>query len=222
MKNKLFPFLILTAASLHAGTPPPFDVILDFENNTVTGGTLVLLDSGSGATNDFTGDRFDEQTSADFEIQGITGVGTLSVTATALAGNLNVTTNGLQDGSSGYGATGEGTHFNFDKDVTITFLDWVEFSTTPDSDSVELLNDNLSLGSYTKNTVSGGINFTDTNPSTMSISVTAGDDFTIKHSAGTFYLGQIGFTVVPEPNIYAALAGLCSLAYVMLRRRKQR
>lgn len=216
MKIKYLALLLLAFTTLNAGTAiPPVDVTLDFQNNLVTGGTLVLLETGSDPTNNFTGDRFDELASAAFEIQGISGFGTLGGTANSLVGNLNVTTSGLQDGSSGYGAASEGTAFVFDEDVTIEFLDWVSFTT----DSVELFNNNISLGTFTTGTNSGGINFTDSNPSLMSIFVNAGEEFKLQYSSGNFFLGQMGFNVVPEPSTYALLSGICALGFVMLRRR---
>jgi plastocyanin len=109
------------------------------------------------------------------------------VTASALDDDLNITSNGLQDGSSGYNNVGEGTSFVFDIDVTITSLDWVSFSTTASTDNVTLLNDSVNLGTFTNGTVSGGIDFTSTNPSTMNIAVTAGDAFEIQFSAGGTY-----------------------------------
>jgi hypothetical protein len=218
----LFALLVITAfgsSTLNAVAPPPVpDVIFDFEVNSVTGGTLVLLNSGSGATNDFKGDRFDGQAAANFEIQGIAGVGTLGITATSLMGALNVTGEGLQDGSSGYGTAGEGTSFTFDKDITITLLDWVNF-TTDDGDSVTLSSGATNIGTFSKGTVIGSTDFSDTNPSVMSIDVAADELFTITYAAGNFALGQMGFTVVPEPQNYALLAAISALGFVMLRRR---
>lgn len=217
---KILQILAYTAAITSFATIAHAQAIsFNFDDNTVVGGTLVLLESGTDPTNDFSGDRFDEQTSADFQIQGITGIGTLGVTATALVDDLNILSTGLADGSSGYGAAGEGTSFIFDKDVVITAMDWASFSATPSSDVVELLNNNVSLGNYTADTVTGSTDFTSTNPATMNIAVTAGNAFTLRWVAGDFELQGIGLTVVPEPNTYALLAGISALGVVMLRRR---
>jgi hypothetical protein len=102
--------------------------------------------------------------------------------------------------------------------VIITSLDWVSF-TSGGSDSVTLSVGATSIGTFGVGTVIGNTDFTSTNPATMNIAVSAGDAFTITFDNGAFYLGQMGLTVVPEPNAYALLSGICALAFVMLRRR---
>jgi len=194
-------------------------VTIDFTNSNITGGDLVLLESGSGATDDFSGNRFDELASADFEIQNIAGVGTLGITATALLDDLNVLSGGLADGSNGYDASGEGTTFVFDKDVTITALDWSSF-TPGGSDSVTLFNGAANLGTFSDGTVSGTIDFSDTNPATMSIEVFAGDAFTIQWAGGEFQLESMSLTAVPEPGTFGLLAGFLGLVSIMLKRRR--
>lgn len=219
MKNNKLTILALGALLGLAGAASGQSFTLDFENNSVTGGTLVLLETGNDPTTDFGGDRFDEQTSAAFEIQNIAGFGTLGVTASALSENLNVTGNGLQDGASGYGTAGEGTSFIFDADVRIDSLDWVSF-TSSGNDSVTLSSGSTTIGTFGDGTVTGTTDFSSTNPATMSIDVAAGDAFTIAYDAGNFFLGQMGVTAVPEPNAYVLLAGLFGLGYVMARRRR--
>lgn len=189
-------------------------ITLDFENDTVAGGTLVLLESGTGATDSFASNRFDEKTSAAFEIQGITSIGTLGVTASALIDDINVTGSGLQDGSSGYNEAGEGTSFVFSKDVIITSLDWVSFT----ADTVTLSSGMTTLGTFTTGTIIGSTDFTNSNPATMNIAVSAGDAFTIKYGSDTFYLGQLGLTAVPEPSSYTIFAGFIALALAVNRR----
>ena len=93
---------ILTVTASLAGTAVILSaqsITLDFENNLVTGGDLIIQTAGTDAVDDFTGDRFDEQSSALFQIQNIATIGTLGVTATALIDDLNVTGSGLQDGA---------------------------------------------------------------------------------------------------------------------------
>jgi hypothetical protein len=209
---------LLTAAALScfAYSASAQSVFFDFDNDTVTGGTLVLLEAGSGPTNSFAGDRFDEQASASFQVTGIGGgIGTLAGTASALSDDLNVTGSGLQDGSSGYNGSGEGTSFVFDKDVTITAMDWGGFTV----DSVTLSSGATNIGTFTTGTVIGSTNFTSSNPATMNIAVSAGDAFTLTYASGSFFLESMSFTVVPEPGTYALLAGICALGYVMTRRR---
>lgn len=214
---------VLTAAALScfAYSASAQSVTLDFKGNTVTGGTLVLTEPGSGATNDFKGDRFDELTSASFQIQSIPSIGTLDVTASALLDDLNVTGSGLQDGSNGYDGAEEGTSFVFNQDVTITAMDWESF-TTAGNDSVTLSSGATNIGTFPEETVTGSTDFSNTNPSTMSIEVSAGDAFTLTYDSGTFYLESITFTVVPEPGTYALLSGICALGFVMIRRRSMK
>jgi len=194
-------------------------IVINFETSAITGGDLNLLGTGSGSTTDFTSDRFDEKTSTSFEIQNITGIGTLTVTATALIDDLNVTTNGLQDGSSGYNAVGEGTSFVFDKDVTITSLDWGSF-TSAGNDSVQLQSGSTNIGTFADGDVVGTTDFSNTNPSTMSISVAQGDAFTLTYQSGNFFLESMGLTAVPEPEFYGAIAGLLVLGLAVVRRRR--
>lgn len=218
MKQKLT-LTTLAALAGFAGASFGQSFTLDFENNSVTGGTLLLLEAGSDTTDDFTGDRFDEQTSAAFEIQNITGFGTLGVTASALSDDLNVTGSGLQDGSSGYDTAGEGTSFVFDTDVRIDFLDWVSF-TSAGSDSVSLSSGSTTIGTFSEGSVTGTTDFTSTNPATMAIDVASGDAFTIGYDSGDFFLGQMGVTVVPEPGTFALMAGFLGLVSIMLKRRR--
>jgi hypothetical protein len=49
---------------------------------------------------------------------------------------------------------------------------------------------------------------------------TAGQLITLSISGGTNFTLE-NFTVVPEPDTYALLAGICSLGFIMLRRRNQ-
>jgi len=211
--------LLLTAFGLAAGSARAATITIDFENNSITGGNLVLLASGNDAVDDFSGDRFDELSSASFEIQNIAGVGTLGITATALLDDLNITGDGLQDGPSGYDTAGEGTSFVFDRDVTITALDWVSF-TSAGSDSVTLRNGGAGLGTFSEGDSSGGIDFGSTNPSTMSIAVSSGDAFNAEYAGGDYYLGQMTLEVVPEPGTLA-LASLAALAVFALHRRRR-
>lgn len=195
-------------------------VNFDFENNTVTGGTLILQPAGTDPVDSFLGDRFDQQFNANFQITGIGGaIGTLNGTASALFDDLNVTASGLADAGSGYNGTGEGTSFVFDEDIVVTGLDFTSF-TSEGGDSVTLLSGITSIGTFEDGEIIGSTNFFDPNAVTASIFVAAGDAFTIEYAAGAYHLGDFTFTVVPEPGTYALLSGFCALGFVMLRRRK--
>lgn len=195
-------------------------VILNFNSAQIptSGGNLFLLGSGTGSTNAFLSDRFENYNSTQFEIQSIPTFGTLTVTAaTSGTGFLNVTTTGLGEGGSGINKSDEFISFTFSEDIEITFLD---FNAITMSESVELLIDTTSLGTFLNDTVVENIaNFTAPSNVTASISLAEGEAFIMKHASGEYDLERIGFTVVPEPRTYALLSGCCALAVAMLRRR---
>jgi hypothetical protein len=227
MNKKL---LLLTAAlGLAAALVRADSITLDFENDSVTGGSLNITSGTSGATDSFTSPRFDNQISSTFEITGLPTYGTLTVTATGLGTDLSMFSGGLGDGTGGYNATGEGTSFIFSEDVTITGLDWTSF-TVGGNDSVSLYNGTPNtfdgttiLGTYADDTVSGGIDFTNPNSVTMNVTVLAGDAFSFRNSdgAGDFYLGDISLTVIPEPSSLV-LVGLAALAVAGILRSRKR
>ena len=220
----LFPLFVLTG---HIATAQ--DITFFFETDdltdgvatTLTGGSLVLTDAGSGPTNTWLSDRF-EHASSTFEVQSIPTIGTLTVTATSLVGDLNITSSGLSDGSSGYGATGEGTSFTFSEDVTITMFDFSSF-TSGGGDTVDLSVGTTLLGTFSDDTVVASVaDFTNPNNVSASISVSAGDAFTLTYQAGNFSLEEISFSVlasVPEANFYSLIVGISGLFLVVNRRR---
>jgi len=197
------------------------DINIDFQGDTVAGGDLVLTEPGTGPTDDFASDRFDELSTASFEIQNIASVGTLTVTATALRDDLNALSGGLADGSGGHDQTGEGTSFVFDRDVTITSIDFGSF-TSAGNDEVTLSNGSTVVGTFAEGDISGSTDFSSTNPATMSIDVASGDDFEIAYSNGDYLIESIGMNVVPEPGNYALACGAIALIWVMHRRRSRR
>ncbi|HAQ57891.1 MAG TPA: hypothetical protein DEA16_03185 [Opitutae bacterium] len=195
-------------------------VILNFNSAQIptSGGNLFLLGSGTGSTNAFLSDRFENYNSTQFEIQSIPTFGTLTVTAaTSGTGFLNVTTTGLGEGGSGINNSNEFISFTFSEDIEITFLD---FNAITGTESVELLIEANSLGTFLNDTVVENIaDFTAPSNITASISLAQGEAFIMKHVSGAYDLERIGFTVVPEPSTYALLFGCCALALAMIRRR---
>ena len=218
MKAKLI--LLITTLGLTASISRADNVIIDFTDSSITGGSLNLLSGTTGSTTDFTSARFEGRGSADFEITGLPTYGTLSVTAEALDDDLNITGQGLADGGSGYDNNGEGTSFIFDQDVTITGFDFAGFSTA--TDQVILRNGLTNLGTFTAGSNSGGFNFSDGNNVTMSVTVSSGNAFILEHtSTGDYDLERLNFTVIPEPSSIA-LIGLSALALALsLRNRKK-
>ena len=195
-------------------------VILNFNSAQIptSGGNLFLLGSGTGSTNAFLSDRFENYNSTQFEIQSIPTFGTLTVTAaTSGTGFLNVTTTGLGEGGSGINNSNEFISFTFSEDIEITFLD---FNAITGTESVELLIEANSLGTFLNDTVVENIaDFTAPSNITANISLAQGEAFIMKHVSGAYDLERIGFTVVPEPSTYALLFGCCALALAMIRRR---
>ena len=195
-------------------------VIINFNSAELptSTGNLFLLGSGTGPTDAFLSNRFEDYSSTQFEIRSIPTFGTLTVTAATSGTNfLNVTTTGLGEGGSGINNSDEFISFTFSEDIEITFLD---FNAITMSESVELLIDTTSLGTFLNDTVVENIaNFTAPSNVTASISLAEGEAFIMKHASGEYDLERIGFTVVPEPRTYALLSGCCVLAVAMLRRR---
>ena len=207
------PQTLLTVAALSCIAQPASaqSVTFDFEGNFVTGGTLALQAAGDDPIDSFLGDRFDELSSASFQVTGIGGgIGALAGTALALNGVLNVTGSGLADAGSGYNGAGEGTSFTFDKDIIVTGLDFTDF-TSAGSDSVTISSGSTTIGTFEFGETIGSTSFADPNAVTASIAVAAGDTFKIEYAAGAFHLGDFTFTVVPEPGTYALLSGFCAL-----------
>lgn len=202
-------------------------ISLDFKADTVIGGDLVI--SGTGDTGSFKGSLFDEQASSIFEIQNITDIGSIQITASSLDSYLNVTSDGLQDGTSGYNASGEGTSFTFDTAVRIQSLDWGSFTYDDPSnfDQVSLYNgiggSNL-LGTFVYGQTIGSTSFADTNPATMDILVEANHSFRIQFeqqsTSNGFYLESMSFNIVPEPSAYALALGICSLLSAVIIRKR--
>ncbi|MFW5894217.1 MAG: hypothetical protein ACOCUY_03690 [Verrucomicrobiota bacterium] len=197
-----------------AGSAHGAEVTLDFINNNdtdVSGGTLQNPDGTS-----LTWDDVDEEESYAFQIVDIESTGSVGITAEARRDDLNFLSNGLADGSTGYNEAEEGTDFTFDRAVTITEMDWCSF-TSGGSDSVKLMLDDVSLGTFGQDDVSGGIDFTDTNPARMSINVPAGSTFSLEYEGGDFKLERLTFTI-PEPAA-ASLIILGGTALLCRRRR---
>ena len=125
----------------------------------------------------------------------------------------------IGDGASGYNAAGEGTSFTFNQDVTITSFDFAAV-TTEGGDKIEFLIGSVLLGAFQEGTVVGTVaDFSNPNAVVASIDVSAGQTFSVARRAGSFYLEDLSFTVVPEPSYYTLLFGALSLALVALRRR---
>ena len=89
-------FSRIAASICFASTVFAQDIAFFFDTGDtpdVTGGSLVLTDSGSGSTSAWESDRFEKRSST-FEIQSIPVYGTLTITANSFLGDLNVTGSG--------------------------------------------------------------------------------------------------------------------------------
>lgn len=225
-----FFFLVLASCSCLTVLRGQVTVTIDFADSTIEGGTLRKEPGHSPEpiTGNFRDPWFDEVkagTASTFTIEDVALIGTLTVTAEALSDDLNVTDDGLSDGPSGYNATGEGTTFLFDRDLTVTAIDFTSF-TTNGGDEVTLGSGTQSLGpigdgeSLTHNSLSA--NFTETNPAETTIPVGAGEPFAVKWSAGRFYVESLQIQTVPEPSRFGLIAGLLVFGLALFSRRRRR
>lgn len=142
----------------------------------------------------------------------------LTLTVTASQGDISNTNNGLGIGSGGtLDSPGDALTFTFNRAITFDFLDMGDFGPSV-GDVVQLSYSNsnptvtLGVGDFDNNT-SDTITFSSANL------VAANESFTLSYDGGAFSIEGFNVTVVPEPGIYAVLAGLCGMAFVMLKSR---
>lgn len=211
---------VMIFAALVAGYVNGQDVRLTFDDDQSdfgafeTSGTLTELtlsrSGGTIATNDFT--ELDGLTSETYTVSGaeLGALGPFSFTVAATGGSAFVDGTGLDVGGSGMDS-GETLTFTFTRDITLTQFDLAsmadsEFATVTVGGSA-VNYDGSASGDAQDVTLS-----LDTGESLVfSFAATDGADYDIQ---------GISFTVVPEPQTFALLAGFCGLTLVMLRRRK--
>ncbi|MBC2600701.1 hypothetical protein [Puniceicoccus vermicola] len=143
----------------------------------------------------------------------------LTLTVTPSQSDISITDTGLGIGSGGTLAdAGDALTFSFNRDISFDFLDVGGF--TPggnDSVIVSYSNSNpsvtLDAGDFDNNT-SDTITFSSEN------SLLAGESFTLARNDGDFSIEGFNVSVVPEPQLYGALAGLLALGLTVIRRRR--
>jgi len=211
------------------GLPAQVTVTIDFEDSTIEGGSIRAEPNHTPEpiTDQFRDPWFDEVsagTAASFTIENIDLIGTLNVTAEALSDDLNVTDDGLSDGVSGYNAEGDGTTFTFDRDLTVTAIDFTSF-TSGGGDEVVLESGDQSVGPIAEGqsvSTPFAANFGETNPATTEIPVSAGDSFVVAWSSGEFWVESLAIQTVPEPSRFGLVAAILALAAALFARRRRR
>ena len=146
----------------------------------------------------------------------------LTLTVTPSQSDISITNTGLGIGSGGTLAdAGDALTFSFNRDISFTFLDMGKFTGdgAPGDDSVTLSYSNSNptitlVGGDFDNNSSNTITFTSGN------SLLAGESFTLARNDGDFSIEGFNVSVVPEPQLYGALAGLLALGLTVIRRRR--
>lgn len=191
---------------------------------------LLVNQLGAAVTYDFTdkASTYDGETSVIVSILDTeTSTSTnMTVTSSGLGNlNSNSTTFGVDSSVSGETAanidfTDEEITLTFDKDIIFNFID---FNGVGDdiSTGVALTVGGSIFNLYTGETgFNGNDKFTPTSP--ISVSTSQSIVITGSGASSSFYIQNFSITVsaVPEPNTYALLAGILTLGFVSVRRRK--
>jgi len=191
-----FASFTIGAFSTHAAISYDFTGNNDFDGETVLTFPLVDTDNGNSTTMTLTagGGTFNSN-AGDFGIDSGTG------------------TNDFIDGTS------ESITITFATDILFNFIDLGGVG-SDSSDGANLTIDATSIDLFTGVSDFNGTQdiYTPASP----ISLTAGNAIVLTGSSSTsdFDLEVLNFTVVPEPNTFALLAGFFALASVMYRRRE--
>ena len=220
MKIKILGFFLLASAALNAGSPVPPPVTFVFDDGSSTGAAglaLEALTEGTDAAN-----------------MGLTTSGTYTQGGIELSAgsdfgkfNLTNTSFGIDNPGSETGGFDDTDRFDNDSvDESMVF----SFNTAGIFQIIDLVAIDQSDEAFL--IFEGGPTYeistdTDLAGDTFNIgqAFTAGQKITLTVSstatAETANFGLESFTVVPEPNTYALLSGICALGFVMLRRRNQ-
>jgi hypothetical protein len=200
--------LTFAAQSLHSQ-----QVTFNFESssNAINGDTT-LADAHDTAIDGTT-------TATSFDLSSI--ISGLTLTTTPTGGDISYTNSGLGiDTAGNMDTVGDSIIFQFNRPITFDFIDLGDFTGTGVSGDDELLisfsNSNPSITIVEAAFDNASSN---TKSFTTGTSLSANESFTISFVDGNgFTLEGFTVTVVPEPNAYALLAGLCALTSIMLRR----
>ena len=212
----LIPFLSIAACSISAATQT---VRLTFDNGQsdygayqATGAETELTLSRAGGTvaaNDFA--ELDGLTSETYSVSGASlaphaPVG-FSISTTGGAAQIDSTSLDVDGGGID---SGESITFVFDRSIVIEEFDFAEIGTAEIA-SVTIAGSTHTFGNSSGDAHSGSFSLYEGQLLEFGFAAANGADYDLQ---------GFTFTIVPEPQTYALLAGSCTLAFAMLRRRK--
>lgn len=218
MKSRiiLFPFLSITAFSISASAQA---VRLTFDPNQIDYGafettvaeielTLARI-NGAIASNDFA--ELDGLASDNYSIGGTSAPARPPVrfSITTTGGSARIDGTSLDVGGGGIDS-GESIRFVFDTNIVISEFDFVDIGAAEVA-SVTIAGSTHTFGDSDGDAHSGHFSLNQGQPLEFGFAAANGADYDVQ---------GFTFTIIPEPQTYALLAGSCALALAMLRRRK--
>jgi hypothetical protein len=212
----LFPFLSITAFSISASAQA---VRLTFDPNQIDYGafetTVAEIEltlertGGSIASNDFA--ELDGIASDNYSIGGtsVTPHSPIGFSILTSGGAAKIDGTALDVGGGGIDS-GESITFVFDTSIVISEFDFADIGASEFA-SVTIAGSTQTFGNSIGDSHSGNFSLNQGQALEFGFAAANGADYDVQ---------GFTFTIVPEPQTYALLAGSIALAFAMLRRRK--